>query len=299
MVRDTVAVLEHTIDKRITIRTNLAAPRAVVLGDVAQLQNALLNLALNSRDAMPDGGDLIFSSGERELLADDAARLAIPLPSGRYLELSVSDSGSGIPADVLPRIFDPFFTTKPVGKGTGLGLAAVYRTMQDHGGSVTVETVPGRGTTFRLLLSQAAADRTVEVPRVVETGKRRGTILVIDDEEFVRATTRGMLESLGYQVEEANGGENGIELYLAHRRHIRAVLLDMEMPRMRGIDCLRKLRELDPEVVAVLCSGFARDLTWDQLKAEGFRAQLVKPYRLNELARTLDEVIGPAKDGPL
>ncbi len=298
VVRDTVAVLEHTIDKRITIRTDLAAQRAVVMGDVAQLQNTLLNLALNARDAMADGGDLVFGSCERELHADDVSRLAIPLLPGRYLELSVTDTGSGIPAEILPRIFDPFFTTKAVGKGTGLGLAAVYRTMQDHGGSVAVETMPGRGTTFRLLLPQAAADRTVEVPQVFEASKRRGMILVIDDEEFVRAATRGMLESMGYQVEEASGGESGIELYLAHRRNIRAVLLDMEMPRMRGIDCLRKLRELDPGVVAVLCSGFARDLTWDQLKAEGFRAQLVKPYRLNELARTLDEVISAAKDGP-
>jgi PAS domain S-box-containing protein len=297
VVRDTVAVLEHTIDKRITIRTAFTAPRAVVLGDVAQLQNTLLNLALNARDAMPDGGDLVFSSRQRELVAADAALLAIPLPPGNYLEIAVADTGSGIPADVLPRIFDPFFTTKPVGKGTGLGLASVYRTLQDHGGSVAVETAPGRGATFRLLLPYAAPDRMVEAPRSVDPGQRRGMILVIDDEEFVRAATRGMLESLGYAVEEASGGESGIELYLAHRRHIRAVLLDMEMPRMRGIDCLRKLREHDPGVVAVLCSGFARDLTWDQLKAEGFRAQLVKPYRLSELARTLDEVIGAAKDG--
>jgi CheY-like chemotaxis protein len=232
------------------------------------------------------------------LLADDAAKLSLPLPPGSYLELTVSDSGSGIPADILSRIFDPFFTTKPVGKGTGLGLASVYRTLQDHGGSVAVESVEGRGTTFRLLLPQAAADRIPDAPRAVDEGRRAGLILVIDDEEFVRASTRGMLESLGYQVEEASGGEIGIELYLAHRRHIRAVLLDMEMPRMRGIDCLRKLREIDPGVVAVLCSGFARDLTWEQLKAEGFCAQLVKPYRLSELARTLDEVIVPPRNKP-
>jgi PAS domain S-box-containing protein len=295
LVRDTVAMLEHSFDKRIVISLDLQAPATIVIGDAGQLQNAILNLSVNARDAMPDGGRLLLASRLAEITAQDERRLAIPLRPDTYLELSVSDSGSGIPPEILPRIFEPFFTTKPVGKGTGLGLAAVYGTVLDHGGSLALESIPGQGTTFRLYLPPAPESASLQArdptPQAVHA-IGRGVVLLVDDEEMVREVGRQLLEALGYEVIEAVNGDDGIACFRRDHRRIDAVLVDMEMPGKRGIDCLRELRVIDPDVVAVLCSGYVRDGSLDQLREEGFRAQLNKPYRLVDLERVLDEVVG-------
>ena len=292
VVRDTVAMLEHSIDKRIRIRTVLDASHSTVSGDVSQLQSALLNLGVNARDAMPEGGELQFSTSECELDSGSIAQLAIPVEAGRYLELRISDTGTGMSPEVLPRIFEPFFTTKAIGKGTGLGLAAVFGTLRDHHGSIRVDSHLGVGTTFRLYfhIAKDAVSRTPQ-PLKALPPERRGTVLVIDDEDIARETMCAMLIQLGFEVLTACDGVEGVNAFLADHARIIAVFIDMEMPRMRGIDCLRRLQQISPDVCAVLCSGFARDSTPEGIRSEGFKTQLTKPYSLQELERILSGIV--------
>ncbi len=292
VVHDTLGMLEATLDKRIHLSASLAAERSGIIGDPADLQNVLINLAFNARDAMPDGGQLTFSTRVRDLSMADEPGLVSPLPPGIYLELSVSDTGTGIPPAVLARIFEPFFTTKAVGKGTGLGLAAVYGTVLDHAGSLRVDSEEGKGTTFVLFFPIAgdASAITRAVQPTNHSSNKRGVVLLVDDEELVRSVAQAFLEELGWEVLEAADGQQALDLYRDQRERIDLVMLDMEMPGRRGIDLLREMKQIDPGVIAILCSGYVRDGSSDQLVAEGFRAQLSKPYRMAELERVLEEV---------
>ena len=291
VVRETCALLERSIDRRIELKQELTAERSVVIGDSTQLQSALLNLGVNARDAMPEGGRLEFASRLRVIDAATARSFAPTLDEGVHLEVTVRDSGMGMSPAVIARLYEPFFTTKPPGKGTGLGLTAVLRTVHDHHGAITVESEPGAGTTFRILLplSELSAARLAVDANPV-SGK--GRILVIDDDDLVRRTAVEMLRTLGYETTEANDGRAGVEAYKAG--HFAAVLIDMEMPRLRGIDCIRELRSIDPAVRAILCSGFNRDHGGD-MRTAGFQGFLAKPYRLYELSRVISDLITERK----
>jgi PAS domain S-box-containing protein len=297
IVRDSATMLGHSLDKRIEIKLTLNANPCVVTGDAAQLQNAIINLALNARDAMPDGGLITIKTRLADVKVEDQPRLVVPLKPGTYLELSVSDGGSGIPLDVQAHIFEPFYTTKPIGKGTGLGLAAVYGMIVDHRGSIVVESAPGKGATFKLYfpLSREGATSSI-IDKVLPPRVDRGVVLLVDDEEMVRSVGRQLLEILGYEVFEAADGNAAVEIFARHHERIEVVLLDMEMPGMRGVDCLRALRTQRESIPAVLCSGYARDLTNEQLRTEGFYAQLNKPYRMADLERVMDKVIMIARN---
>lgn len=292
VVHDTIGMLEASLDKRIHLNAELSADRSGLVGDPADLQNALLNLAFNARDAMPDGGQLTFATRVRDLGPAEEPGLITPLSPGLYLELTVSDTGSGIPLTVLPRIFEPFFTTKAVGKGTGLGLAAVYGTVLDHGGSLRVDSQEGKGTTFVLYLPIADEGSAITraVPQLNRSGNQRGVVLLVDDEELVRSVALAFLEELGWEVIEAADGQQALDMYRDQQERIDIVLLDMEMPGRRGIELLREMKQMNPGVIAILCSGYVRDGSADQLIAEGFRAQLSKPYRIADLQRVLEEV---------
>jgi CheY-like chemotaxis protein len=196
-----------------------------------------------------------------------------------------------MPPELLSRIFEPFFTTKPVGKGTGLGLAAVWGTVLDHHGSLAVRSAPGAGTVFTLLLPLSEEQAPIGSDRPPEVRPGRGTILLIDDEPLVRESGRELLRTLGWEVVEACDGREGVEIFAREHRRIDLVLVDMEMPRLRGVDCLRELRVIDPQVRAVLCSGFARDAGAHELRAEGFLGQIAKLYRLSELDRVLEAAL--------
>ena len=292
VVRDSATMLGHSIDKRIDIRLSLNAAPCTVTGDAAQLQNAIINLALNARDAMPNGGQITIKTRLTDIEVEDAPRLVVPLKSGTYLELSICDTGSGIPIDVQPHVFEPFYTTKAVGKGTGLGLAAVYGMIVDHRGSIALESTLGKGTTFFLYLPLSREGVTSSfIDKVVPPRPDRGVVLIVDDEEMVRSVGRQLLEVLGYEVIEAADGNAAVEIFSRHHDRIEVVLLDMEMPGMRGVDCLRALRTRRENIPAILCSGYARDVSQEQLKNEGFYAQLCKPYRLADLERVLDAAV--------
>lgn len=287
-----IALLERSIDPRIRIERSLGARRHVINGNGGQIENALINLAVNARDAMPDGGRLTFRTCEVEIDAGHEQARAFGLEPGSYLRIEVSDTGCGIDPAVRDRIFEPFFTTKDVGQGTGLGLAAVYGTVREHRGAIGVDSTPGVGSTFYLLLPLVAA--------VVPSSTRstdgepfdgRGLqVLIVDDEEVVREMATSLFEELGFVVETASDGQAGLEAFHQHRSRLRLVVLDLAMPRLSGQDVLTRIRALDAVMPVLLVSGFIGDTDLARLVDDPHTSFVAKPYRLKELVRTLQDL---------
>ena len=292
VVRETVAFLSRSIDRNVTIVMELEASTSRITGDAAQLQGALLNLGINARDAMPSGGLLSFATTVCELDEVACATLPFELEPGAHLRLSVRDTGSGIPPEILGRIFEPFFTSKEVGKGTGLGLAAVYGAVVEHRGAVTVYSEVGGGAVFHLYFPLAEAPAASAHP-VTHLPRGSGLVLVIDDEPLVRAVVTQLLQSLGYSVVTAADGVEGVTIFEERHAELTAVLCDLVMPRMSGAEALRLMRAKAPGVPMILSSGFPRDERAGPVEA---RADLflAKPFHRTELARALAELTGNA-----
>ncbi len=293
LVAEVIRLLSRTLNKNIRIVEQLQSDRAWILGDAGQLQQTVLNLAVNARDAMPTGGALTLRSYTIELTEHFCERHWGIRP-GPYVILEVCDTGCGIPADIQDRIFEPFFTTKEQGKGTGMGLAMVYGIVRNHGGFIQVESEMGRGSTFRVFLPKLA--HPVSIPASSETGHPlhgSGCILLVDDEEVVLLAARAMLTMLGYEVITARSGREALELYQKSGPIIDLVLLDVVMPEMSGHECLNEIVKLDPDVRVILCSGYGPDRKDEQLPVCGF---LQKPYRLQDLSLSVASALnqGPA-----
>jgi len=292
VVGSVTSVLARTQDPRIRIVTSLRPEGGCVLGDPSQLDQVIMNLAINACDAMPRGGQLKIST-EPVLLDEVFCRERDWMSPGKYLLLSVSDTGVGIPPANLERIFDPFFTTKSQGKGTGLGLSMVFGIVKNHSGCVDVRSEEGAGTEFRVYLPESAEG----APKEGEEGERtlpfgRGRILLVDDQEPVREVAKDMLEALGYEVITAADGLEGISRYRVQWREIDLVILDMIMPNLSGGDCFRRMREINPKVRVVLSSGFSMDGAIQEVMNEGILAFIQKPYRLEELSRVVGTAVG-------
>jgi PAS domain S-box-containing protein len=285
-VEEALTLLRSTLDRRITLSVEAGPNLWPVEADPGQIHQVLVNLCVNSRDAMPDGGSLTIRTVNRFL--DEAyCRLHPDARPGEFVELSVSDTGHGMDEATLARIFEPFFTTKELGKGTGLGLAMVYGSIRQHGGWITVESEPGRGTTFRILLPRTpTVSLPVEEPAMAAEAVGAGTVLLVDDEEPIRRLGRAILEAAGHRVLEASDGAEAIEVFRRHQPEIQLVLLDMMMPRKGGRETLEELHRLAPDVPVVLASGFA-PVSAEELQALGAASYIQKPFRLLELSRTV------------
>jgi len=282
-VEGALAILAHTLDKKVRLRKDLAAPRSRVVGDPSALQNAILNLCINAGHAMPGGGDLTLTSRLRSLDNEDCQRSRFELVPGPYLELEVRDTGCGIAPENLERIFDPFFTTKAQGEGTGLGLAAVYGTLVSHHGAVEVESRVGEGTVFRLLLPLSDEDATPR-PQLSTTVTGTGKVLVVDDEDLIRRTAGLLLQRMGYNVLQAANGKEALEVLDREGGRVDVVLLDMVMPEMDGRECFRRIRQAWPGMPVLLSSGFTRQVDVEALLQEGLAGFLHKPWRADELS---------------
>jgi len=276
LVTEATTLLGRTLDKSIRIETRLVAPEHHVLGDPGQLSQVIVNLAVNARDAMPKGGTLALETSVQRA-AEAGGRLA----------LEVRDSGVGIPPQHLERIFEPFFTTKPEGRGTGLGLATVYGIVKAHGGEVRVESRPGQGSSFTVLLPLAVG-ADASAPRPAERLRHgSGVVLVVDDEELVGRTAGRMLTSLGYRPVLVQGGQEALDWLSAQGTPPLAVLLDLGMPGMDGATCFGWLHQRHPGLPVIICSGFARNTRAQQLLDAGAVGFLEKPFRTAELADAL------------
>jgi signal transduction histidine kinase/ActR/RegA family two-component response regulator len=291
-VDEVVALLSRSIDKRILLRTRLEAAPSLVRGDPDRLHTALLNLALNGRDAMPNGGTITFET--RRVKLDAAACTALPfdVSPGPYLEVRVVDTGVGLSEAARAHLFEPFFTTKGAGMGYGLGLAEVYGTVQMHQGAITVESAADRGTTFALLLptvegaaSEPEPERTQEQPAPT----RPLRVLIADDERNVRLSLGLLLRTGGHEVIECADGEQAVRTHKADADGIDVVILDMMMPDMSGKEVLAKIREVTPDVPVIVSSGFSAGSHLEELRSERAVFYLAKPYTTEQLERALAE----------
>src|SRR5512133_1139369 len=293
LISTVMNLLERTIDKKIQLSTRSEGGTVVVMGDQTQLQNALLNLGVNARDAMPNGGMLTYSTAVRMLDESACRSTGISLAPGRYLEIAVTDTGVGMTPAVMEHIFEPFFTTKGVGEGTGLGLAAVYGAVKCHGGDIIVKSQPGLGSIFKIFLPLVVDESSTQTS-VDEVVSGSGGILLVDDEDMLRSVGRDLLEDLGYTVYLAENGEHALEVFAAHRNDISLVILDMIMPKMGGSEAFQLLRRQDPELKVLFCSGFSREGTGDELAGLGGSGFIQKPYSRSELSRAVASALGPA-----
>jgi two-component system cell cycle sensor histidine kinase/response regulator CckA len=293
VVGDAATLLERSIDRRVRVKLELEAEKSMVLGDASQLQNALLNLGINARDAMPEGGSLTITTGNCVL--DEAACAALPfdLEPGPFIELSVTDTGVGIPAAQLSKVFEPFFTTKAVGHGTGLGLAAVYGTAVEHGGAITVESRIGQGSVFHLYLPLSARTPSL-VARAPEARPGSGIVLLVDDEPLLRKVGAQLMKSLGYDVLVASDGAEGLRLFVERHRELTAVLCDLVMPELSGVDAIARMKQVDPSVPIIACSGYPHGERVGGPPPE-CDAFLPKPFHRAELAAALERVTGPKR----
>jgi PAS domain S-box-containing protein len=283
-------LLERTIDKQIRLVSRLNDGDPVVMGDQTQLQNALLNLGVNARDAMPQGGELTYSTVVKVLDETSCKALGPAVSPGTFLEIAVEDTGTGMTKAVMEHLFEPFFTTKVVGKGTGLGLSAVYGTVQGHHGELSVQSRLGVGSVFKIYLPMVAAIPDPPPCRgAVITGT--GGVLLVDDEELLRDVGRDLLEDLGYSVYLAENGVQALQVFAAERSNISLVILDMIMPKMGGKETYLRLREQDPTVKALFCSGFHEEGTEKELMELGACGFIQKPFGRNELSVAVAEAL--------
>lgn len=290
IINETLIILENTIDRRIGLKIDFKATAGNVVGDPSQLQNAILNLGINSSQAMPAGGVLSITTSNIELDSSFCETSLFMLSPGKYVEIEVKDTGCGIPPEILDKIFDPFFTTKEQGKGTGLGLAALYGTVQQHKGAVNVNSTVGSGTCFHILLPVSSDNAIADK---ISPAKKRGSgvILVVDDEEVMRLTAKAILEDLGYTVVLAENGRDALDIYKERSGLFDAVMLDMIMPVMNGKDCFQEIMYYDPEACIIMSSGFTREGDLDGLKNIGLSGFIRKPYRSNELSQILHRAL--------
>lgn len=293
---ETLSLLENVIGSNIEIKASLAPKLAVVRADPVQIEQVLMNLCINSRDAMPEGGTLVVETGNVTLDRDFCARQPQAHP-GEYAMLSVTDTGTGMDRATLDRIFEPFFTTKGLGKGTGLGLATVYGIVSQHGGFIEVQSEIGRGTMFRAYFpvstEEPKAERAPE-PRPMERGTE--TILIAEDHEALRQVAYETLESLGYQVILAIDGEAAIQEFTANRERIELALLDIMLPKLSGTEVFARIRSENPRLPVILSTGYSADIEQlDRVRQRGLPI-LQKPYSPRELAQRVREALDHRRD---
>ncbi|MHC4885814.1 MAG: hybrid sensor histidine kinase/response regulator [Planctomycetota bacterium] len=297
LIAEVFVFLQRSVDKRIRLHQRLDARPDTVLGDPSQLENALLNLALNARDAMPEGGELTFTTINRALDAAEAADRLHPLQPGDYVEIRVTDTGHGIEAQHMARIFEPFFTTKPQGEGTGMGLASVYGTVTNHGGDITCTSTLGEGTEFTVLLPVSeAAEPTIQLKGGKTGAGVSGKILLIDDEEAVAELGSRMLRVLGYDVTIALTGQEAIEQIREASGGFALVLLDIVMPETSGLDVFHAIQEIAPKTPVLVVSGYSLNREIEEILSEGAAGYLQKPFDLAQLTEALKAASTPSSE---
>ncbi|WP_444909992.1 response regulator [Microbulbifer sp. TRSA005] len=291
ITRDVCAMLERTIDRRIRVEQQLEAGRPHVVGDPAQLKSALLNIGINAKDAMPSGGTLRFSSSN--ITFEKITTIAdFEVQPGHYLLITIRDNGTGMPPEVRRRIFEPFFTTKECGRGAGLGLAAVHGTIHLHKGAIQCHSIEGEGSTFNLYLPIAEAKVSRQQKQTVpQSAKRQLRIMVVDDEAIVRSYSKTLFEMNGHSVTTFASAEQAITYYRQHYDQVDLVILDMIMPGMDGQELFAFLQRINPEVKALLSTGFSVDSKVQEVIKDGVLDCIQKPFTYDRLSNKIEELI--------
>jgi PAS domain S-box-containing protein len=289
LLKDIETFIKDTFPKNIRLELSLPDESWNILGDPTQLHQILLNLCLNARDAMPNGGRLTITV-ENALLEKQSPAMHLQAKAGRYAIINVTDSGTGIPPTILDKVFEPFFTTKEVGKGTGLGLSTVIAIVKSHDGFVNVYSEPGKGTTFKVYFPAMEASSATRKDVAILPSLPRGngeTVLIVDDEASVLAVTSQTLSAFGYRTLTANNGAEAVAIYTQHRDEISAVLSDMVMPIMDGPATIRALRKTNPSIKIIVASGSATCGSATKESDGEIKYFLNKPYTAGTLLKTL------------
>jgi signal transduction histidine kinase len=284
-------LLRRIIGEDIELRFQGAADLSTVFADPGQMEQVLMNLAVNARDAMPEGGELIIET--QNIIVDETYCRTHPYARpGKYVQISVTDTGAGMNTDTQQHIFEPFFTTKEVGKGTGLGLAMAYGIIKQHEGMIEVYSEVGHGTTFKIYLpaqEKAVEEKVHETQPMLKGGAE--TILVAEDDETLQRLLTGMLTGLGYKVILTRDGEAAVETYSSHRDQIDLVILDMVMPRMGGREAYERIRTLGSDVPVIFMTGYSAEIAKSRFVLETGAAFIQKPYGIAALGHKVREAL--------
>ena len=286
-------LLRRTIPKMIDIQMDLSEDLAEINADPTQMEQVLMNLGVNARDAMPDGGKLTLGT-KNVTLDEEYCGIHSEAKPGKYVLLAVSDTGHGMNRVTIDHIFEPFYTTKELGRGTGLGLAMVYGIVKQHGGYITCYSEVEHGTTFNVYFPALEGEVEPDVEKTsVMPAFGTETVLLVDDEELVRDLGARILSKAGYQVLTATNGKEALDLFEKERRQLSLVILDLIMPVMGGKECIKELLKIDPQAKVLIASGFSADTSTDEILGLGAKEFVTKPFRFKELLRqvrkTLDQ----------
>jgi CheY-like chemotaxis protein len=250
--------------------------------DRGQMEQVFMNLYVNAWQAMPGGGEIYLET--ENVHFDDAQAFSYSVTAGKYVKISVTDTGIGMDEKTRVRIFDPFFTTKGMGRGTGLGLATVYGIIKGHKGMITVYSEPGHGTTFNIYLPASEKEVAKEKKATTTIAKGTETILLVDDEKMVLEVNKEMLEFLGYRIYAAGSGQEAIAVYMEKGREVDLVILDMVMPGISGGETFDRLRKIDPDVKVLLSSGYSITGEARTIMGRGCNGFIQKPFQLEKLS---------------
>ncbi len=291
IILEVISVLKHSINKKIRITQQLAKEILITMGDPTQIQNAILNIGINANDAMLDGGVLNFKT---ELTDDLQESIFInkdqSLKYAKYVKINISDTGAGMDKELKKRIFEPFFTTKKKGKGLGMGLSAVYGTVQNHHGEIVIESELGAGTSIIIYLPLSMEKEKVdETP--VELIKGSANILFIDDEEDIRDVAGQILEDLGYSVVLCENGLKALEYYKKEWDKVDAVVIDIAMPEMSGVEAFKAMKIINPEIKVLISTGFSMNGEVQNVLDSGAKDFIQKPFNIAELSGKLSFIL--------
>ncbi|MCK4979130.1 MAG: response regulator, partial [Candidatus Delongbacteria bacterium] len=291
-IMEVISLLQHFIDKRISLEEIFKANPSIINGDPTQIQNALLNLALNARDAMPKGGTLTFETKIIELDESYCNESADKITPGKFIQVSITDTGVGMTEETQKRIFEPFFTTKEAGKGTGMGLSAVYGTIKNHNGSICVCSEIDKGTIIKTYLPLALSTDVIktENPQESVTFNKKLKILLVDDEDIVCNIGKEMLEMKGHSVSVCKDGNEAIEKFKKIWQEIELVILDMVMPKIAGTETFHAMKEINPNVKVLLSSGYSVTGDAQNLLDQGAQGFIQKPFTIEELTKSIAEI---------
>ncbi len=291
-VDNVIDLLQRTINKSISIKKNLNCDLRIIEADNSQIENAILNIAINARDAMPHGGEIVFRTSKFHAGSEFCRDKNYEIVVGDYIKIEISDTGTGMSKDVIKRIFEPFYTTKAQGKGTGMGLAAVYGTIKNHNGIIEVDSEVDIGTTFKIYLPLARHELQKPLPKKDEKPiEGNGLIMVVDDEDAIREISSEILSSLNYQVETFADGKSAIEYYKKNYDQVDLILLDMIMPELNGYETFLELKKIDNQVKAIIVSGYSVEEHAQSLLDQGAIAFIQKPFRVADFARSIDQAM--------
>ncbi len=285
-------LLSQTIPKTIKIDLRLSDDLKTVQADLSQIGQVVMNLGVNARDAMPDGGTLTIETTNVQL-DKEYCNTHLEAKPGSYVLLTVSDTGKGMDKETLSHIFEPFYTTKEKGKGTGLGLSTVYGIVKKHEGHITCYSEPGHGTTFTIYFPSIQMEKDSDTPTEDETPIPGGTetVLLVDDEEVLKELGARLLNQYGYHVITASNGKEALEIYQRESESISLVLLDLIMPEMDGRRCLAKVLRIDPDAKVIIASGYSESGTADGVIVAGAMGFVQKPYNMRQLLTTIRDIL--------